>query len=177
MKPRPLCLTLAFISLLTTLFLAPVATARPLAHDSAHHLQSQYPGVRLTTVAGRPVFASMLNHQVSSEVCPRLPLPVSPRAVRQAAVVVARALLPLLAHAARPGNPKVDATGAKTSAMLASKAHSGEDFRRFCGEPIWVRSMFVVAHLPKVKTSASLSVLSFLIADTARGWIIWGEVH
>jgi hypothetical protein len=150
------------------------------ASDRQHgrvSVQSRYPGPRLTTVYGRPVFASMLNRQTRTEVCPRLTLPITRKTIRQAAIVVTRALPALLAHSHRAGTPTVDATGAKTTALPASRAHSGEDFRRFCGTGIWVQTIFVMARLPKVKASASLSILSFVIADTRRGWIIWGEVH
>lgn len=171
--------THTFSALVTALLLAAGtgSAAGELAQAGTQNNQSGYPGPHLTSVAGRAVFASMLNRQVRSEVCPRQPLPLNESATRRAATVIVRALPPLLAHARKPGAPKVDAAGAKASAAPASRAHSGEDFRRFCGTEVWTRSLFVVAHLPNVKTSASLSVLSFLIADTPRGWIIWGEVH
>ena len=150
-----------------------LALASPFSR--AEKVPSRYPGPKLTTVHGQAVFASLLNKQTPTAVCPRRPLRVSGSDIKRAAIVVGRALPAVLAHA--PGRPRVDATGAKTTGIRATKAHSGETFRPFCGQTVWARSVFVLARLPKVKHSASLSELSFLVAQTAQGWIIWGEVH
>jgi hypothetical protein len=136
---------------------------------------SRYPGSKLTTVNGQAVFGSLLNKQTPTAVCPRRPLRVSGSDIKHAAIVVGRALPAMLAHA--PGRARVDPTGAKTTGIRATKAHSGETFRPFCGQTVWARSVFAIARLPRVKHSASLSELSFLMAKIAEGWIIWGEVH
>lgn len=137
----------------------------------------RYPGPRLAILNGQKVFGSLLNKQTRAAVCPRRPLPLASRDVKDAAGVIGRALPALFARRHRAGSPRIDATGARTTGVRALRAHQGETFRPFCGAVVWARSVYVLARLPKVHHSASLSELSFLVARTPHGWIIWGEVH
>lgn len=140
-------------------------------------VSARYPGARLTVVDRVPVFATFLGPQTVSSVCPRQPVPLTLRKVREAGMAVARAMPALYARMKRPGNPRIDARGAVATAGRSATAHAGTTFRRFCGETVWRRSAFVAVRLPRVRSSSSLAHPSFHVARSRLGWIIWAEVH
>lgn len=138
---------------------------------------SGYPGTRLTTVDSVPVFFSAGGEQARQAICPRSPLRLSRAWISQAAIATARAMPAFYRHAKRQGYPRVDARDAVSTAGRSATAHMGLDFRSECSPLVWQRSAFVVVHLPHVTFSASLAWLTFDVARTRQGWIIWAEVH
>jgi hypothetical protein len=135
------------------------------------------PGVLLARIHGVAVFSTMSRAQTRAEVCPRDTAALTAAKVRQAAVVVAAAMPSFYRHAKRQGRPPIDAHDAQATALTATSAHSGLDFRRFCGPATWSHSVFVAVRLPHVQFSASLSAPSFIVARSSAGWVIWAEVH
>ena len=157
-------------------FVLVVLLGGPAALGS-HAASAGYPGARLTVVDRVPIFATFLGPQTVSSVCPRQPVPLTLRKVKEAGIAVARAMPALYARVKRPGNPRIDARGAVATAGRSATAHAGTTFRRFCGETVWRRSAFVAVRLPRVRSSSSLAHPSFHVARSRLGWIIWAEVH
>jgi hypothetical protein len=154
-------LVLPVAALVTT---ASVATAAP-------------PGDLLARIHGVAVFSTVSRAQTRADVCPRGTAALTPAKVRQAAVVVAAAMPSFYRHAKRQSRPPIDAHDAQAIGLPATSAHSGLDFRRFCGPATWSHSVFVAVRLPHVHQSASLSAPSFIVAKNSAGWVIWAEVH
>jgi len=99
--------------------------------------------------------------------CP-VALPLAPRHVDQAARYL-RKWLP--SH--YDGNP-ADVAGALMSVRVGQAMPRHGEAQVDCGAAVAARSVEIDVILPKVsKVSASLSELTFFVAKTSHGWVVW----
>jgi hypothetical protein len=177
-------------SLAVTAVAGPLAAASVVASVMASAslgANVRYPGPRLAVVNDYPVYASFLNAPYTaarrSAICPRTATPLSARLVEAASTAVARAIPTLFARAERRAKTRgehtlhIDTRDARATAFRsAGPGAVGTDFKNYCGELVWRRSIFVIVRLPHA-ASASQSQPSFHVARTLHAWVIWAEVH
>jgi hypothetical protein len=66
---------------------------------------------------------------------------------------------------------------ARARAALAPQTVRGGYARISCGRIVWRRTAVVFVSLPRMAPSASLSSPVFYAGRTARGWIVWFQIH
>jgi hypothetical protein len=157
--------------------IAVIPLAVVLAATASSVSGTTYPGRYLTTVGGIRVFASFLGTVKPARACPRGPLPLPRARLKASANAVARAMPALYRLRRRAGRPRIDARDAVAKAVPANSPSALTAYRSVCGSRVWSRSAFVAVRLPHVTGSASLANLSFEVARTRLGWIIWAEVQ
>lgn len=75
-------------------------------------------------------------------------------------------------------SPELDIRGARvTQAALATKTVRGGYAKIKCGTATQRRTAVVFVQLPAMAPSASMSSAVFYTSRTARGWIVWFQIH
>ena len=110
--------------------------------------------------------------RLPSGKCPGRALPVSRADLPSAKTAVLRFVAGPWAKATEK-----DARGARARAALAPQTVRGGYARIKCGRTVWRRTVVVFVRLPRMAPSASLSSPVFYASRTARGWLVWFQIH
>lgn len=111
--------------------------------------------------------------RVPSDKCPAGALPLTRADLPRATAAVLR----FVAGPWLKANPGTDVRGASARAALAPKTVRGGYARIKCGRTVWRRTAVVFVGLPGMAPSASLSSPVFYASRTARGWLVWFQIH
>jgi len=106
--------------------------------------------------------------------CPAGALPLS-----RADLPAARApVVWFVRHVLTELSPDTDIRGARVARIaLATETVRGGYARIKCGPGTQRRTAVAFVHLPAMAPSASMSSAVFYTSRTARGWVVWFQIH